>query len=126
MISEKEKKRRKCAYSKRRYDDRLKRGVCPKCGNKRGDWILCARCLKRNSTYYATIPKEKKNEYKRSYENRRDKEGRCYNCGKKIEPGRYSSCEPCRIKLRKNARNRVICLAMQASKALRAGHILTT
>lgn len=41
----------------KKYNRRLKEGVCPKCGGKRTDhWIICETCKEKARAYSKTLP----------------------------------------------------------------------
>lgn len=84
----------------KRYDERLKMGLCPQCGSKRDTrYIRCSKC----NSYFKEYMRNHRNDNNgntrnaNKYRKRNRREGLCPTCGKVIDDNRYKRCSDCRI-----------------------------
>lgn len=82
-------------YDLKRYAERRKQGICPSCGKPTGGKSYCPECRKMHT------------DSNRRSRQKRIAEGRCPDCGKKLEEGyEYIACGECREKHRNLMRAR--------------------
>lgn len=83
-----------------RYDDRLRRGLCPQCGRERdSEFIRCSRCVEYAKQYarqhYDT---KRNNEAENRWRANNRERGLCPTCGSPIDDSNYKRCSKCRAR----------------------------
>jgi len=105
----------------RRYDDRLRLGLCPQCGSKRDDWhIRCSKCNEYFRIYAREYRKRDNNNTvnARNYRTRNRRQRLCPTCGREIDDKKYKRCSKCRALTRSYYRKNLIKASKQKAQLL--------
>jgi len=82
------------------YYDRLKLGLCPKCGEKRdAEGLWCKSCLKRSHESKSKQPMDVRVAYNRTLREKYRRLGLCPLCGSRRDNG-HKICSKCLKKSR--------------------------
>ncbi|KKN21393.1 hypothetical protein LCGC14_0925780 [marine sediment metagenome] len=105
---------KKKRWHQKRYQGRLRQGLCPTCGNKRTEgWIICITCREKSRVYRKTQPSGYSTKGNNKYRTKCRKEGICYGCGRYIGIGEYKRCVTCRKKDNEKNTKRYASLCLQ-------------
>lgn len=112
-------------HHRRRYERRLREGLCPRCGRRRDGpgALTCAACYRLEAAHHARHTPEQRARWCRAYQQRNRRQGLCPVCAGQPEEGRVM-CRRCldyrreyyarnreRIRERQNARRQERVLA---------------
>ncbi len=85
------------SWHKRRYQDRLKKRLCPQCGNVRdNEWITCSICREKCRKYSRGLTHEQRNASTNRYRKQCRENNICYRCGSSLRTDSHINCEKCR------------------------------